>query len=93
MDENHENHENENENHENEAHTAHEIELEHKVTELEGKIDLLTKQNQEMYIKFGGNGEGGAPEKTIDEMLQESVNNFVSCGFDPAKLFIETEGE
>lgn len=39
------------------THTAREVELERRVSELEGRITELTRQNQEMFVKFSGQGE------------------------------------
>ena len=57
-----------------ETHTAREIELEKKVAELTGRVEELTRQNQEIFVRFAGGSqpEEKDPEKEIRSQIRES---------------------
>lgn len=69
-----------------EIHTEHEVELEKRVIELTEQVKQLIDENKKLYLKVSGTNTD-TKEKTIEDELQETMQNWAESGFNPEKLF------
>lgn len=77
------------------THTAREVELERRVSELEGRITELTRQNQEMFVKFSG--QAGPipvdPKQNIKDSIRAEYMKRHRPAIDYFKRVMKGEGE
>lgn len=77
------------------THTAREVELELHVSELEGRIAELTRQNQEMFVKFSGQPEPKPvdPKQKIKDSIRAEYMKRHRPAIDYFKKVMKGEGE